>query len=95
MIIADPDSSPLTPAEVGASSDTGAGQQLRHRQSVLRFSELAQVLGDRPLESLAGIAALESESGAIGFSDTGLRVLSHATPIRHYPDCTPCKVAWY
>ena len=83
------------PSEVGAASDTGAGQQLRHRESVLRFSELAQVLGDRPLESLAGIAALESELGVFGFSDTGVPSSSDATFVRHYPDCTPCKAAWH
>ena len=77
------------PPEVGAASDTGAGHQLRRRQSVLRFSELAQVLRDRPLEFLAGIAVLESELGVFGFSDTGLRGASHATLIRHYPDCNP------
>ena len=47
--------------EVGASSDTDAGQQLRHRESVLRFSELAQVLRDWPLEFLADIAVLEGD----------------------------------
>ena len=82
------------PSEVGAASDTGAGQELRHRESVFRFSELAQALRDWPLEFLADIAVLESEFGTVGFSDTGVRNPSDATPIGHYPDCTPCKVAW-
>ena len=34
-------------------------------------------------------------SGAIGFSDIGVRGPSDAPPIRHYPDCTPCKLACY
>ena len=54
------------PPEVGAASDTGAGQQLRHRESVLRFSELAQALRDWPLEFLADIAVLESDSAPLG-----------------------------
>ena len=73
------------PAEVGAASDTGAGHQLRHRESVLRFSELAQVFGHRPLESLSGIAAMESELGVFGFSDTGVRSPSVANPYQTSP----------
>ena len=46
---------------MGASSDTGADHQLRHQETVLRFSDLAQVLRDWPLEFLAGIAVLESD----------------------------------
>ncbi len=39
------------PPEMGAASDTGAGHHLRHRESVLRFSELARPSGTGPLSS--------------------------------------------
>ena len=72
------------PAEVKAASDTGAGQQLRHRESVLRFSELAQVLRDWPLEFLADIAVLESDPAPLG-SQTPASEAPLTQPYRKLP----------
>ena len=73
------------PSEVGAASDTGAGQQLRHRESVFRFSELAQALRGWPLEFLADIAVLESDSAPLGS-----QTLAPAAPLTQpLSDITP------
>ena len=72
------------PPEVGAASDTGAGHQLRHRESVLRFSELARPSGTGPLSSSQTLPYWK----AIRHRWV-LRHLAPGAPIRHYPDCNP------
>ena len=54
------------PSEVGAASDTGAGHQLRHRESVLRFSELAGSQRTGPLSSSPALRYWQANQAPLG-----------------------------
>ena len=66
MIIASPDSSPLTPRKWEQHQTLALATRCDIGSLVFRFSELAQVLRDWPLEFLAAIAVLESDPAPLG-----------------------------